>query len=181
MFERFLAHAAIGLLATAISTTALAEPIDEMVGDYHMVSSNTVPDTHWGFTKGRIAIRRVDDRHMSIVLACGWKKIPKAICSERYYAQQRNGAIYLGDMHSFHFKMEFDRAAHRLTVITQGAQGSIRHDVYEATSAALTDTDLVRRMRNERRYIDNGADLKTFGPLRKWEFQKNRIVFRTGR
>lgn len=175
MTKRTLIRAGFALAALSISAAAKALPLAQFEGQYDLVSSTTVPDSTWRFTKGRFAIKKLDERHVSILHACEWKNSPKEVCSERYVAQWRNGEIYLQDRNTSNERMSFDPVARRLTVLTQGADGTLRRDVYEATRAPLTDKALVRRMKREQDAVDDLIDEPTFGEFGKWEYRKNRI------
>ena len=175
MTARIFTHAAWALAALCMSATALALPLAQFEGQYGLVSSTTEPDSTWRYTKGRIAIKKLDDRHVSILHACEWMKSPKEVCSQRYVAQWRNGEIYLQDRNTWHERMSFDPAARRLTVLTQGVDGTLRRDVYAATTAPLTDKALVRRMKREQEAVDDLIDEPAFGEFGKWEYRKNRI------
>ena len=165
-----------GLLAALfLSMNAAATPLSAIEGEYDLVSSTTIPDGNWKFTKGRISITKFDERHVTILHACEWKNSPKEVCNERYVAQGRNGNIYLQDMNTSNQRMAFDPASRRLTIVTEGVNGTVRRDVYAATSAPLTDRALVRRMKRERDAVDDLVDQPHFGPYSKWEFGKNPI------
>jgi len=175
MKTRIIAQSAAALAALCMSAAAMALPLAQFEGQYKLVSSTTEPDSNWRFTKGRIAIKRLDARHVSILHACEWKGSPKEVCSERYVAQERQGAFYLQDRNTSHERMAFDPAARRLTVVTHGVDGSVRRDIYEATTAPLTDKALVRRMKREQDAVDDLVDEPTFGEFGKWEYRNNRI------
>ncbi len=175
MKTRIIAQCAAALAALCMSAAAMALPLAQFEGQYNLVSSTTEPDSSWRYTKGRIAIKKLDDRHVSILHACEWMKSPKEVCSQRYVAQWRSGAIYLQDRNTWHERMGFEPAARRLTVLTQGVDGTLRRDVYEATTAPLTDRALVRRMKREQDAVDDLIDEPAFGEFGKWEYRKNRI------
>lgn len=175
MTTRLSLRAGLALAALCMSATAVALPMAQFEGQYELVSSTTEPDSNWAYTKGRIAIKKLDDRHVSILHACEWKKSPKEVCSQRYVAQWRNGEMYLQDRNTWHERMAFDPAARRLTVLTQGVDGTLRRDIYEATKAPLTDKALVRRMKREQDAVDDLVDEPAFGEFGKWEYRKNRI------
>jgi hypothetical protein len=157
---------------------ALAAPTDDIVGEYELVSSTTVPASDWGFSKARYSIRKLDERHLSLVLACQWKDSPKSVCSERYVAQRRNGGLYVQDRNTSHWRMDVDPRTRKLAIVTEGADGTVRRDVYTPTQAPLTDKALVRRMKRERDMVDDLVDEPAFGHFSKWDYRENRIGFR---
>jgi len=176
MRTRFIIQASLALAAVGLGANAFALPMAQFEGQYNLVSSTTVPDPKWGYTKGRIAIKKLDDRHLSILHACEWKDSPKEVCSERYVAQWRNGQLYLQDRNTAHERMSFDPALRRLTVVTHGVSGSVRRDIYAATTAPLTDKALLRRMKREKDAVDDLIDEPAFGEFGKWEYRDNRIA-----
>ena len=169
-----------GVLGALISTAALADPASDIVGDYELVAAKTVPNSKWGYAKARVAIRSLGGGYLSIVLACGWRDVPTSVCSERYYARQRDGAIYLQDDNTFALNVYFDPASRRLTFVSRGfdAARSVRYETYAPTVAPLTDPDLVRRMRREQRYADEYVHPNPARKLGKLAFTENRIEFR---
>lgn len=171
---------AIAAAALIFCTGALAQvPMSTLVGDYNLASSATVPASSWGYSKGRIAITPLDDRHLLIVLSCEWKREPKAVCGDYFYAQQRDDGLYLQDMNTFAMRLYFDPASRKLTIISRGAdaKASVRHDVFSATTAPLTDAALVRRMKREVSNANSKENRRVFGPHDKWDYEKNRIEF----
>ena len=146
---------------------------------YSLVSSTTAPVTNWGFSKGRISIKRLDDRHLLILLACEWKREPKAVCGEHYYAQWQESGLYIQDMNTDPMRVYADPAAHTLTIISRGfdAKASVRRDVYKIDEQELTDPALIRRMKREQANADSKENLRVFGPYAKWAYTTNRIEF----
>lgn len=170
-----LAAAALFACFNASAQTANAD----LVGDYDLASSTTVPASKWGYTKGRISIKPLDDRHVVILFACEWKREPKAVCSDFFYAQRRDDGWYLQDMNTDAMRLYFDPATRKLTMISRGydAKASVRHDVFSPTTAPLTDAALVRRMKREQGNAASKENLRVFGPYTKWDYQNNRIEF----
>ena len=154
-------------------------PMPNLVGDYDLASSTTVPASTWGYSKGRIAIKQLDDKHLLIVLSCEWKREPKAVCGDHFYAQWRDDGLYLQDMNTFAMRLYFDPASRKLTIISRGAdaKASVRHDVFAATAKPLTDAALVRRMKREQSNADSKENRRVFGPYNKWDYKENRIEF----
>lgn len=177
---------ALPLLAVALALTtapAFAQPsVDDLIGEYALVSSTTAPVGNWGYSKGRISIRKLDDRHLLILLACEWKREPKAVCSDHYFAQWHDGGIFMQDMNMDGERWYFDPATRRLTVISRGAdpKASVRRDLYGPTDAALTDPALVRRQKRELKLSTDKENLRVFGHYSKWEYRNNRISFQNG-
>ncbi|QGZ39575.1 hypothetical protein IP92_01861 [Pseudoduganella flava] len=180
---RFVPHFLAAACAMAAATTASAQSsVADLVGEYTLASSTTVPASSWGFTKSRVSIRKLDERHVLILLACEWKREPKAVCREHYFAQQRDGGVYMQDMNTDSQRWYFDPATRRLTVIWRGAdaKSSVRHDVYAPTQEPLTDPALVRRMKREETLWNDKENLRVFGHYSKWTYQNNRIEFQSG-
>ncbi|MED5613048.1 hypothetical protein [Janthinobacterium sp. P210005] len=170
------------LAAAAFTFCACASaqaPLTKLVGEYNLASSATVPASTWGYSKGRISVKQLDDQHLMIVLSCEWKREPKAVCGDYFYAQQRDDGLYLQDMNTFAMRLYFDPASRKLTIISRGADAkqSVRHDVFAATTAPLTDPALVRRMKRELSNADSKENRRVFGPYTKWAYQENRIEF----
>lgn len=158
---------------------AAQAPMPNLVGEYNLLSSTTVPPSNWGYSKGRVSIKQLDDHHLLILLACEWKREPKAVCGDYYYAQWRDDGLYLQDMNTFAMRLYFDPASRKLTIISRGADAkqSVRHEVFGATTAPLVDTALVRRMKRETSNADSKENRRVFGPYNKWDYQENRIEF----
>ncbi|MEG0882443.1 MAG: hypothetical protein RSH52_14390, partial [Janthinobacterium sp.] len=170
-----VAAAALTLCAGA----AAQAPMPNLVGEYKLLSSTTVPPSNWGYSKARVSIKQLDDHHLLILLACEWKREPKAVCGDYFYAQWRDDGLYLQDMNTFAMRLYFDPAARKLTIISRGADArqSVRHEVFSATTAPLVDTALVRRMKREQSNADSKENRRVFGPYTKWDYQENRIEF----
>ncbi|APA71292.1 hypothetical protein [Janthinobacterium sp. 1_2014MBL_MicDiv] len=177
-FSKRLGAAAAAAFTLCTSASAQA-PMSTLVGDYNLASSATVPASSWGYSKGRISVKQLDDQHLLIVLSCEWKREPKAVCGDYFYAQQRDDGLYLQDMNTFAMRLYFDPASRKLTIISRGAdaKASVRHDVFAATSAPLVDPALVRRMKRELSNADSKENRRVFGPYTKWDYQENRIEF----
>ena len=177
-FCKRLGAAAAAAFALCSSAWAQA-PMSTLVGDYNLASSATVPASSWGYSKGRISIKALDDKHLLSVLSCEWKREPKAVCGDYFYAQQRDDGLYLQDMNTFAMRLYFDPATRKLTIISRGAdaKASVRHDVFGATTAPLADPALIRRMKREVSNADSKENRRVFGPYTKWDYQENRIEF----
>jgi hypothetical protein len=164
---------------SAFTGAAAQAPVPALVGEYNLASSTTVPASTWGYAKGRISVRQLDERHVLIALSCEWKREPKAVCGDYFHAQQRDDGLYLQDMNTFAMRLYFDPATRKLTIISRGADArqSVRHDVFAATTAPLTDPALVRRMKRELSNADSKENRRVFGPYTRWDYQENRIEF----
>ncbi len=176
----FISKAAAALVAASFCLGAAAQTsIHDLEGEYDLASSTTVPASNWGYAKGRISIRKLDDRHVVIYLACGWKREPKAVCSDYFYAQWRDGGVYLQDMNTDWTRFYFDAAGRKLTIVSRGADAkeSVRRDVFAATTAPLKDADLLRRLKREEGNAASQETRRVFGPYSKWDYQNNRIEF----
>jgi len=53
-----------------------------MVGEYDLISSSNSPLWHWKMIKGRLSVKRIDDRHVLISLACVWSDRLNVLCAE---------------------------------------------------------------------------------------------------
>lgn len=172
-----------GAAAAAIFSLCLhasaQTPMPDLMGDYSLASSTTVPASNWGYSKGRISIKQLDDKHLLILFACEWKREPKAACGDHYFARQRGDGLYLQDMNTDALRLYFDPATRKLTLISRGydAKESVRHDIFSATSAPLTDTALLRRMKRQQSNASDKENLRVFGPYQKRDYQNNRIEF----
>jgi hypothetical protein len=177
-FSKIRGAAAAAALTLCTGASAQA-PMPNLVGEYNLLSSTTVPPSTWGYSKARVSIKQLDDHHLLILLACEWKREPKAVCGDYFYAQWRDDGLYLQDMNTFAMRLYFDPASHKLTIISRGADAkqSVRHDVFAATTAPLTDPALVRRMKRELSNADSKENRRVFGPYTKWNYQENRIEF----
>ncbi|MCC7702685.1 hypothetical protein IGS59_10570 [Janthinobacterium sp. GW460P] len=177
-FSCIRAAAAAAALTLCASASAQA-PMPNLTGEYNLLSSKTVPPSNWGYSKGRISIKQLDERHLLILLACEWKREPKAVCGDYYYAQWRDNGLYLQDMNTFAMRLYFDPATRKLTIISRGADAkqSVRHEVFGATTEPLVDPALVRRMKRETSNADSKENRRVFGPYTKWDYQENRIEF----
>ncbi len=167
----------------ASCTTAFAQsPIAAIEGEYKLTSSTTVPASKWGYNKAHISIRKLDERHVVILLSCEWKDEPKARCDDYYFAKLREDGLYLQDMNTDgFFRMYFDPAAHLFTVIWRGAdrKGSIRRDVYGLTNGAPEDAALVRRLKRAEKSYVHPENVRAFGTHDKWTYEANRIEFQS--
>lgn len=172
----------IGVLLAwlGLSAGACAQaPRPAIEGNYSLVSSTTAPVTNWGFSKGRISIKRLDERHLLILLACEWKREPKAVCGEHYFAQWQESGLYIQDMNTDPMRVYADPAAHTLTIVSRGfdAKASVRRDVYQIDEQELVDPALIRRMKREQANAESKDNLRVFGPYAKWAYTNNRIEF----
>lgn len=179
-FRRLPPAAALAALFVGIPASA-GGTIHDLAGDYGLASSTTVPASNWGYSKGRISIRKLDDRHVLILLACEWKRDPKAVCGDHYFAQQRDGGVYLQDMNTGWLRLYFDPATRSLAIISRGADAreSVRRDIFTPTSAPLGDRALVRRMQREQGSAGHPENLRVFGHYSRRAYQNHRIEFQT--
>lgn len=171
---------AVATAAFALSTAAAAQPsIQDLVGEYAMSASTTVPAGNWGYTKGRVSVRKMDDRHVLILLACEWKREPKAVCGDHFFAQQRDDGVYVEDMNTDFMRLYFDPATRKLTIISRAsdAKESVRRDTFLPTTAPLEDRALIRRMKREQGSAEHKESTRVFGHYSKRDYQNNRIEF----
>jgi hypothetical protein len=164
-------------LAALTLTAHAAQP--ELAGSYSLASSTTTPASSWGYTKARVLIKKLDDKHLQILLSCEWKREPKAVCGDHMFAQWREDGLYLQDMNTFALRMYFDPATRTLTMISRGAdaKASVRRDVFVPDASELTDPALVRRMKREQANADDKESTRVFGHYSKRAYLENRIEF----
>lgn len=168
-------------LATVVATSsipAMAQvSLSSIAGEYDLASSTTVPASNWGFSKAHVSIRMVDERHALILHSCQWKRSPKEACWDWFYAQEREGGIYLQDDNTDTVRFYFDPASRKLTMIWRGldAKASVRHDVYTPAMAPLADAALLRRQKTALSSAEHKETLRTRGPVAKRSYQQHRI------
>jgi hypothetical protein len=173
------------LLASALTFNTMAAAADpavrDLAGEYSLASSSTAPQNGWGYSKARLSVRKLDDKHVILLLACQWKREPKAVCADYFYAQQRPGGVYLQDMNTDLLHIYFYPRTRTLTMISRGldAKESVRRDVFTPTNAPLTDPALMRRMKREQSNAESKESLRVFGLYSKWSYQNNRIDFQS--
>ncbi|HEY0063471.1 MAG TPA: hypothetical protein VGC21_15235 [Telluria sp.] len=176
--HRTLCRTGVLLSALAAILGAAAQtPQAAIEGNYGLVSSTTAPVSNWGFTKARITIKKLDDKHLLILLACEWKREPKAVCGEHYYAQWQESGLFIQDMNTEPMRLYFNPKTRTLTWIQRGfdARESVRRDVYSVDDTELTDPALVRRMKREQGNADSKENLRVFGPPSRYAYANNRI------
>lgn len=170
---------ALILFAACVSSHADTPAIDILPGEYNITSSTTAPVGNWVYSKAHISVRKLDERHVVILFACEWKRNPKAACDDYYFAQWRDGGLYLQDMNTDALRMYFDPATRALTMISRAvdAKESVRRDVFSPVGSAPEDATLARRLkRSEKSYV-HPENLRVFGPYNKWKYENNRIEF----
>jgi len=167
------------LFAACASSHAAAPTIDALPGEYNLASSTTAPVNNWGYGKAHISVRKLDERHLVILFACEWKREPKAACDDYYFAQWRDGGLFMQDMNTDALRMYFDPATRTLTMISRAvdAKASVRRDVFAPVGSGPDDATLARRLkRSEKNYV-HPENLRVFGPYAKWKYENNRIEF----
>lgn len=170
----------ISLIAFSICAAASAQGIVPTVeGEYHLTSSTMAPVGNWIYSKAHLSIRKLDDRHVVILFACEWKRFPKDACDDYYFAQWRNGGLYMQDMNTDLMRMYFDPASRTLTMIRRGVddKGSVRRDVFSPANGAPADATLARRLKRAEKGYVHPENLRVFGPYAKWKYENNRIEF----
>lgn len=174
---RFVLPAGAALFLSAGAAAQAPQPA--LDASYSLVSSTTAPENNWGFSKGRISVKKLDERHLLIVIACEWKREPKAVCGEHYFAQWQENGLYIQDMNTDPMRVYADPAAHTLTIIRRGfdAKASVRRDVYKMDEQEMSDPALIRRMKREQANADSKENARVFGPYAKWAYTQNRIEF----
>jgi len=158
---------------------AAQEPRPAIEGSYGLAASTSAPVSSWGFSRARVSIKKLDGRHLLILIACQWKREPKAICGEHHIAQWQDTGLYIQDMNTDAMRLYFDPATRTLTVVSRGfdAKESVRRDVYTPDDSELTDPALVRRMKREQSVADSKETRRVFGHYSKWAYTNNRIEF----
>ena len=170
--------ASLALLACC--GTSLAETtMPSLEGEYKLSSSTTVPKSNWGFSKGHLSVQKLDDRHLAILFACEWKREPKAVCDEHYFAQWRDGGLYMQDMNTDFLRVYFDPATRTITMIRRGAddKASVRRDIFAPAGTGPEDATLARRLKRTEKNSTHPESLRVFGPYSKWKYENNRIEF----
>ena len=174
---------ALATLLFPLSLAASAQaPAVALEGEYSMVSSTTTPaSSNWGYTKGHISIRKLDERHLMIAISCEWKREPKAICGEHYFAQWQEGGLFLQDMNTDLLRVYFEPSTRTLTLIARGldAKGSVRRELYKPATQELTDPALVRRLKREVNNAQHPENLRVFGHHSKWAYSQNKVEMQT--
>lgn len=170
-----LAAASIFTAGAANGAPSPAAAADAMVGNYRLFSF-TVEPTHknWFFTKGRLQIKRLDQKHLLIQLACEWKGEPKAQCWEWTTARQGSDGIFLVFKGNDAQKMRFDPATRTLTVTMEGGNAT-RTDVYVPDDSPVTDPALLRRFRHGLASFEGTIKDKNYGHYRDEDYTKTRI------
>jgi len=175
-FKRTIAAWAV---LACCATTAAQTPLQQLEGEYTLASSTTAPAGNWIYTQAHVSIRQLDDRHALILLACEWKREPKAACGDYYHVQARDGGVYLQDMNTEALRLYFDPASRALTLIARGADASasVRRDVFLPTGRLPDDPALGRRLKRAQSNADNKDNVRVFGHHSKRAYEKNRIAF----
>ena len=156
-------------------------PLQMLEGGYTLESSTTAPAGNWVYTQAYISIHRLDERHVLILLACEWKREPKAACSDYFYAQAREDGVYMQDMNTDGLRLYFDPASRNLTLISRAAdaRASVRRDVFLPTGRLPDDPALGRRLKRAQANADNKENQRVFGHYSKRPYEKNRIEFQS--
>lgn len=167
----------LSLAFLACCTASAQPPASAMEGEYNLTSSTTAPVSNWGFSKGHISVRKLDEKHVVILFACEWKREPKAACDDYYFAEWRDGSFYLQDMNTDFIRMYFTPASRTLTMIRRGAddKASVRRDVFEPVGTAPEDATLARRLKRAEKSYTHPENVRVFGPYAKWKYENNRI------
>lgn len=154
-------------------------PLQMLEGGYTLESSTTAPAGNWVYTQAYISIHQLDDRHALILLACEWKREPKAACSDYFHAQLRDGGVYMQDMNTDGLRLYFDPASRTLTLISRAADApaSVRRDVFLPTGRLPDDPALSRRLKRAQGNAENRENQRVFGHYSKRSYLKNRIEF----
>ncbi len=167
------------MLAACAFAQAAQPSLQAIEGEYKLASSTTAPVNNWGFSKAHISVRKLDERHVVILFACEWKREPKAACDDYYFAQWRDGGLYMQDMNTDLMRMYFDPASRTLTMIRRGVdeKESVRRDVFVAASGTPEDATLARRLKRAEKGYVHPENVRVFGPYAKWKYENNRIEF----
>jgi hypothetical protein len=154
-------------------------PAAAIEGEYSLASSTTSPSGTWFFTKGRLSVKKIDERHLLFRFACEWKREPKAACDEWWTVQQRDGSLYVQDVNTDTMSMFFDPSTRTFTMTRQGmdAASTLRTDVFRPDDQAPTDRALIRRMKAAQSSFDGTESSKAFGRHGTWTYSRARIQF----
>lgn len=135
--------------AACMSSQAAAPISVRLPGEYELTSSTAAPVSNWVYSKAHISIRKLDDHHLVILFACEWKREPKAACDDYYFAQWRDGGLWMQDMNTDALRVYFDPSTRTLTMISRAVdtKASVRRDVFSPVSVAPKDANLARRLK----------------------------------
>lgn len=146
----------LGALSIVLMAGARAQALDPgtaMEGKYTLVSSTAYEfNPMWRFTKARLEVSRVDQRHMLIAMACQWADAPTAMCDEWWLAQIREGSLYLQDLNTESIAVRFDLSTRTITIVNGNAPtGETRRtDVFKRDPTPAFDKAMTRRMKRAR-------------------------------
>ena len=158
----------------------------EIKGEYNLTTSTVeVPKGYvskrsdsWQFSKGRLLVKSINDRHLLLVLACQWSDSPNESCDDWWTVQIRDDGVYLQDMNTSPLRFSFDLAKRILTIIRYAPDGAVRTDRYQVDDAPLTDPALIRRQKRAISSFDGTIKDKTFGDFSAWKFTQSQIEFK---
>jgi hypothetical protein len=171
---------ALPLIAALTCVTASGQTaIKSIEGEFRLSSSTTAPVGNWVYSKAHISVRALDDRHLVILFACEWKREPKAACDDYYFAQWREGGLYIQDMNTGSMRMYFDPASRTLTMISRAvdSKASVRRDVFAPADGSPQDSSIARRLKRAQSNSVSKENIRVFGAYSKWKYETNRIEF----
>ncbi|WP_426337236.1 M949_RS01915 family surface polysaccharide biosynthesis protein [Pseudoduganella sp. R-31] len=150
-------------------------PLQELEGEYSLHSS---PDK-WGYSKAHISIKRLDDRHVKILLACEWKHTPKAACDDYFFAKWHNDGVYLQDRNTTVRRIYFSPAPREIALAMVSVDGKrlYKLDSFRPASGPPSDGTLSRRLKRAQQISVSPENLRVFGPYNEWKYENNRLEF----
>jgi len=148
-------------------------PLQALEGNYTLKESIR----EWGYSKAHVSIRKLDGRHVVILLACEWKHSPKSACDDYFFAQWRDDGIYIQDVNTAVTRIYFKPAAREVAVGMVSVDGKTIYglDVFTRTSGEPADPTLARRLKRAEQGSVHPESLRINGPYDKWKYEKNRI------
>ncbi|MGW8391019.1 M949_RS01915 family surface polysaccharide biosynthesis protein [Pseudoduganella sp. HUAS MS19] len=150
-------------------------PLQAMEGNYILRDSTG----KWGYSKARISIKRLDVRHVVIVLACEWKHAPKTPCDNHFFAKWRDDGVYLQDKNTAVIRMFFSPTSREIAIAMTSVDGKTPYgvDLFVPTDAPPSDATLARRFERAQQNSIDPESVRISGPYDKWDYENNRIEF----
>lgn len=150
-------------------------PLQALEGNYTLKESIRGS----GYSKAHISIKRLDDRHVVILLACEWKHTPKTACDNYFVAQWRDDGIYIQDRNTAVTSIYFKPASREVAVAMVSVDRKTIYglDVFTPATGEPADATLARRLKRAQEGSVDPELIRINGPYNKWKFEKNRIEF----
>lgn len=142
---------------------------------YTLASSTSAPDARWVYSKARIKVQRLDQRHLVLYFSCEWARWPKDACYDWWVVRQRPDGLFLQDLNTGAMGMRIDPASGTLTMTMAGAGEDVRTDVFIPDAAPQASAVLERRMRRAEASFAATVAEPAFGKPARWDFTRLRI------